>query len=502
MIFLSPVFLVLVFPLLEHFRGHALLIRYKRHLLAKGFKLSAQDFKHSRPQDENGAPEFFRAAQELQPGFVLPKAPPPRMQITPSGRAVVGFREEEWIEDKETNHWTQLLVDLETNQPALQRIRAALEMPVFDNQLDVSLGPNTKFAHLLPPKTLAQWFGAETQLALREGYNKKALENLVAESRLTRVLAEDHILISELVRIAIAAIARTGVWEALQADGWKDADLAKLAEAWQSITFAPNMTHSLEGELVFGITEYDSMRTSNSNAVQAIYGLQNIFEDETERGRWEKILRELPGGEKSANFIKEQVYCRLWRFAWLDQDELHYLKFMEALFDISHRAESDKSLAATWSLLEQLLESSTRKSLYNNLRYPQDYSFGTIANCLKRSMKAETERSLILTAIALKRYALRFGKPPSTLALLIPEFLASVPTDYMDGRPIRYRSNDNGTFTPYSAGEDGKDDDGDSSLQSGRTSTQNLWNRKDFVWPAPATPDEVKAYRREKISGR
>ena len=36
----------------------------------------------------------------------------------------------------------------------------------------------------------------------------------------------------------MAAIARTTVWEALQSDGWNDADLAQLAETWQSITFA------------------------------------------------------------------------------------------------------------------------------------------------------------------------------------------------------------------------------------------------------------------------
>ena len=44
---------------------------------------------------------------------MLPKNPPPRMKLTPTGHAIVGFREEEWVEDKTTNHWDQLADDLE-----------------------------------------------------------------------------------------------------------------------------------------------------------------------------------------------------------------------------------------------------------------------------------------------------------------------------------------------------------------------------------------------------
>jgi hypothetical protein len=500
--FLSPIVLLLIFPLVEHVRGRIALKRIKHHLVAKGVKLSAQDLKSFGSQGENATPEFFQATAQLRRGSVVPNNLPPSMRLMPSGRAIVGFHEEEWIEDKKTNNWTQLLADLEENEPTLEKIRLTLQKPRFDNQLDYSQGANMKFSQLVPAKTTAQWLGAETQLALHEAHNKKALESLVAESQLTRVLAEDRILISELVRMAIAAIARTGVWEALQADGWDDAELAKLSETWQSITFASNMIRSLEGELVFGIAGYDSMRTSNSNAAQVIFGMQSFLQDDSALPWWERTLRTIPIGPPVADFIKEQIYCRLWRFAWLDQDELHYLQFMEALFEIAHRAESEKSLAAIQPDLDLLVTRFTRISLYNNLRYPQDNSFGTLAICFKRSMKAETERSLILSAIALKRYALRFGKSPPTLDILIPEFFASVPADYMDGRPIKYRFNDDRMLVLYSVGEDGKDDGGDSGLQAGKTGLRNLWERKDFVWPLPASPDELKAYHQEKASGR
>ena len=111
-------------------------------------------------------------------------------------------------------------------------------------------------------------------------------------------------------------------------------------------------------------------------------------------------------------------------------------------------------------------------------------------------MRAETDRSLTLCAIALKRYSLRYGKLPESLKMLVPEFLSSLPVDYMDGKPIKYRLHNDGSFTLYSVGEDGKDNDGDLSLPEGSKS-KDLWRRRDYVWPEPATLEEVEAYRKE-----
>ena len=112
-------------------------------------------------------------------------------------------------------------------------------------------------------------------------------------------------------------------------------------------------------------------------------------------------------------------------------------------------------------------------------------------------MRAETERSLVLTAIALTRYALRHGGLPESLSALVPQFLPSVPADYMDGQPLRFRREPGGSFVLYSVGEDGKDDGGDTSLRPGKTNLRIFWERKDVVWPAPASAEELEVYRTE-----
>jgi hypothetical protein len=85
----------------------------------------------------------------------------------------------------------------------------------------------------------------------------------------------------------------------------------------------------------------------------------------------------------------------------------------------------------------------------------------------------------------LKRYQLRHGKLPSSLEALVPEFLPALPYDYMSAKPLSYHLKANGSYTLYSAGEDGKDDGGDPTPSPGMPAS--LWGGRDAVWPAPAT---------------
>ena len=105
-------------------------------------------------------------------------------------------------------------------------------------------------------------------------------------------------------------------------------------------------------------------------------------------------------------------------------------------------------------------------------------------------MLQEAGRQIIVTAIALKRYQLKHGNYPPDLNSLVPEFVPAVPFDPVDGQSLRYRPNADGTFLLYSIGENGKDDNGNPSLEKGVQSTSLYWQNAhalDWVWPQPAT---------------
>lgn len=510
-ILLGIALLLLAFLLVERFRGQIALAQYKKILRAQGEKLSPQDFVPTFRPEDNGAPAVFAAIRRLTNGVVLPGSYPPRMKILESGRALVGFREPAWVEKDPyrngrslkgtfTNHWTDLATDLQDNAAALANIQAALTKPVLNNQLNLAEGSSLKLTSLAHAKSLTYWFGSAVQLALHEGRTADAAKYLVSEVGALRLLAEDGVVISELVRIAVGAIAKTDTWEALQADGWADSDLAALQNAWEDQHFMASMATSLEGERVYIDQTAQQIQNSNDEVYEWIFG-QNaaLFSDGDEpEPFWAKWLNKIPYSEELLAGLRKQIYCRIWRFAWAHQAELKILKDMQTLIELTRTSMKRASYPAVKPELEALVQKldARNKNFYDRLRFPfADEVIITIPAILKPA-RAEADRAFCITAIALKRYSQRHGKLPETLSALVPEFIAAVPVDYLDGQPIKYRLNADGSFVLYSVGEDGKDGGGDMTLPEGSKS-RDLWRRRDYVWPAPATPEEVEAYRRE-----
>ena len=507
-VLLALVALFVVFLLVERFRGQIALASYQKELVAKGEKLSPQDFALPALDADNGAPEAIKAIESLTNGTVLPYSYPPRMKLMASGRALVGFRESEWIEagsfrdgewvdEKITNRWDQLAADLKANAATLARIRAALEKPTLNNRVDLSEGAKMKFSHLAPAKSLTFWLGSGSQLALHEGRNKDALEWLLPQIGIPRLLAEDRTIIGELVRIAISAIARVDTWEALQASGWTDEDLLSLQRAWEIQRFAPEMARSFETERVVSAGWYDAMRASNEEAYNGLFRWKEAPFDsyDPETKRW--VAPELTLQQKAKRFWERHIHSRLWRFVWSHQAELHGLRAIQSLTETGRQAATNKSNLFVEQSIKQWTNDYYSAGFYDRIRQ-LDHNIKAMPRSVTKAMRGKTDRALTITAIALKRHFLRHKEYPAALDSLVPEFLRAIPTDYMDGKAIKYRRTDATNFLLYSVGEDGRDDGGDLTLPAGSKS-KDLWRRRDCVWPAPATPEEVEECRREAI---
>ena len=94
---------------------------------------------------------------------------------------------------------------------------------------------------------------------------------------------------------------------------------------------------------------------------------------------------------------------------------------------------------------------------------------------------------LAVAGIALKRYALQHeGDYPAALETLVPVYMESLPTDWMDGQPLRYKRTAENTFVLYSVGVNGVDDGGDPSPREGAENPQFFAEGRDVVWPWPA----------------
>ena len=150
----------------------------------------------------------------------------------------------------------------------------------------------------------------------------------------------------------------------------------------------------------------------------------------------------------------EQALTLAWRAFAAEGDELFYLRLIQGQLDALRLLHRTKS----WVVADR-------------------------AFTVQRHFAAE--RELTLAALALERFHLRHQRYPAALVELVPGLLAAVPVDWMDGKPLRYRLNADGTFTLWSIGEDLKDDGGDPTPVAGSPPQSPFWERRDVVWPGP-----------------
>src|SRR5204863_9401680 len=104
---------------------------------------------------------------------------------------------------------------------------------------------------------------------------------------------------------------------------------------------------------------------------------------------------------------------------------------------------------------------------------------------------------LLVTAIQLKRYHLHHHAVPAELAALVPDFTSQIPGDPINGEPLRYRTNSDGSFLLYSVGDDAVDNGGDLTMPETVASSgtyRQWWKARDAVWPLPAAPEEIQNY--------
>ena len=77
-----------------------------------------------------------------------------------------------------------------------------------------------------------------------------------------------------------------------------------------------------------------------------------------------------------------------------------------------------------------------------------------------RSAQAQTWVGTARVACALERHRLATGQWPDALEVLAPRYIEMLPTDLINGQPLRYRKEPAGGFLLYAVGWNEKDDGG------------------------------------------
>jgi hypothetical protein len=473
---------------------------YKDQLRAAGEKLKIEELIPPRlPPGKNSAEVARNAISRLSSSWgILGSNPPPAMRLIEPGRAMAGWQQPEIRSWDATNTWEEVELELAERADALDSLRNLPDHPQFDFEPDYSLGPNIRLPLLAGTKNLVQPLSAAVLFELHRDDPLSATTNLHTMLALVNGLNNEPILISQLVRAAMAAIAFSAQWEWLQATNLADADLALLQRDWTALEFVKPMEAGLIMERAMIPMSYQHWRTSNAPPVWPTF---SPAAGARGSGSW---LGSLNDAVKSA---KSGVAFSIWRASWSQTDELSILKGIQALIETSRQIQTNgafkDALAEQNRRFKALgLDKRNDNWLRDTLDDDMRQMLGTpesLSKALNRVLAIEISRQMAITAIALKRHTVRHGAAPADLHALVPAFLPAVPRDPVDGLPLRYRSNADGTFVLYSIGEDGVDDGGDPTPVP-PTRSRDLRRGRDFVWPQPATGEEIRIWEEKPAS--
>lgn len=476
---------ILIFILEEHFRGEMALKKYLAKHRAQGEKL---DYKELLPPkvapDQNAASDLSLLTNDLH-GISWSTNLPFTMKFVAPGQAVVSWQQNSVVSSSGTNSWDELGPEIRATVPLLDRLQSTWPKKEFDDGFDYSRAfVDMDFHPLLAyHKKTALLLSAAAAMDLRTGNRPDCLAQLHSILALTRCQQNQPLIISQLVRIACARIAFASTWEALQSEGWTDAQLAELQSWWQDNDFEQEMAKSIEMERAMTLETFRQVRSSSQKCAQFIN--QNQVMENMMTGR---------NLEDTNGF--SQIFHRLsWYYTWSAQEELRDMGAWDSVMEVDRRilshswvATSDMPMGFQPGSGELRSPPEIVAGWYDRLRFlSADYSVSaTVLRTILRAVEVETEKNMAITAIALKRYGLKHGKPATALTDLVPEFLAAVPIDRMDGKPLRYHLNADGSFKLYSVGLNGADDGGDPTPEKPLKNFGNIWQGKDAVWPAAA----------------
>ena len=458
--------MVAVFLLATHFRGASALAKWQRQMRLHGAKLSIDELAPPPgPHNDTNLIELQRAAGRLETRAIIP-AEFATIVFTAPGRAEASWALTELHCDSgKIVDWSKVRSEMEAARDDLDRIGSVLIHPSPNNDLDYH--DNTVVRNYVASRVAAQWLAGAILYELHEGRLARAQKHLSTSINLIRLHKDELTLVNQMIRVAIANLELETTWTALQAPGWTDATLAELQHDWESVQFLEKFAPSMWMERAQRATFFAEARKKGIENVRS-----RVVWGATPSRSWEGIFR-------------RRVLDPAWRMMWADADELYFWQSTQPGLDAVNRAVQHKSYRRLRSeLLGTVYQSTASLTGYDSLRYR--LSILLKPNFLRAHesvMRAETQRNLTVAAIAIQRHQLRHGGPPPNLAALVPEFLESVPIDYMDGQPLRYRLEADGGFCLYSVGLDGQDDGGDSQPAAPWRKYSDAWDGRDNAWP-------------------
>jgi hypothetical protein len=350
--------------------------------------------------------------------------------------------------------------------------------------------------HLAPLGQLAHALTMRMTLDLRAGRLAEAWTNLLAVNTLAARYEPEPFLIPLSVGDRLAQRAFTATWEALRTNVWSEAQLAQLAALWET----PKLWQIAEN-------------TSSTRTAEVLCWIKLAREEaRTNRLSWAEVTppwstllsHPMTFGRETWKRLRTHRQNRLWARRNSYLDEVILISFQRDRREDLRRAAAQP----TWAAMQAIPGATQAVQLTLTTNYPSkvqaminlramSFAFavwdaGPDPSFIKKLVRHEMRRRVLLAALAVERFRARHGRLPASL----DELPGALP-DFADGEPLRYRPAPDGTFVLYSVGLDLRDDGG-RMRDSTRGYPASL--ERDVVWPREASAEQEAAWRERRAA--
>ena len=330
--------------------------------------------------------------------------------------------------------------ELASNAVPLAGLHAALSRPRSRYPVDLRSAANTLATHFSPVKQAARMLTLEARFAAETGDAVRATSALLASLKAARTLGDEPLLISYLVRIADNAIAVDGAEGVLSRIPLTGPQLEQLQQAFVLAESPDHFGRAFLGERGLALEQF-TMPASRLLPLLAAPG--------------GALANTSSGWQGFATVSLHQLYDLSGLKA---RDCAYYLDRMDELIETGARPRTEM-LERQERFGRELGRMQAQRSSFILLPMSR-MGLPAFEMASGKELRSVATLRCAQTAMAVERWRLahRDALPP-TLDVLVPQFLAAVPIDLMDGKPLKFRALAKG-YVVYSVGEDGLDDGG------------------------------------------
>lgn len=158
-----------------------------------------------------------------------------------------------------TNTWQDLDEQLKQNQSSLQSLRELIKQPAPSMGRDiVRCLEADSMPNFVGVRIGAQMLHVAAMNDLHNGDHEKAVQDLATLLSFTKLYERDPSLVNFMIHMAIVGLSVDVCWDALQADGWTELQLATLQQEWlDTDRILPQLARAMESERAARVYQYN-----------------------------------------------------------------------------------------------------------------------------------------------------------------------------------------------------------------------------------------------------